>query len=261
MVAPNLGRACFTSVLSAFQLPKRICRWWRQTSVAALSPLFLQHSSSQRRSADGGTEIRTWHFHICFINILAPKEGLQMVAPKFGRCIFTSVLSAFQLPKRVCRWWRQSSVAAFSPPFISIPTPKEGLQMTFVLLAFWLAPTFGRCIFTPFLSAFQLPKKVCRWLRQSSAVAFPHLFPAPKEGPQMVAPKFGRCIFTPVFTAFQLPKRICSEWRQKSVGTFSLLFLQHSSSQRGSAVSGSKIVPPHYHFCFYSIPAPKEDLQ
>ena len=85
--------------------------------------------------------------------------------------------------------------------------------------------------------------------------------PAPKEGLQMVRPKFGRCIFTSVLSAFQLPKRICSEWLQDRFPSFSLLLYRHSSSLRGSAVSESNIASHHFHFCFISIPAPREDLQ
>ena len=35
----------------------------------------------------------------------------------------------------------------------------------------------------------------------------------------------------------------------------------HPSSQKASAVSDAKSRSVHFHFCFYSIPAPKEDLQ
>ena len=152
-MAPKRGRYIFTSVFTAFQLPKRICsEWlqksvaafscllyqhsssqrgsvvsesksraqhfhfrfisipapmrlcseWRQKSLAAFSPLFLQHSSSQRGSADGGAKPRSRSFHFCFTSIAAPKEDLQMVAPNLGRACFTTVLSAFQLPKRIC---------------------------------------------------------------------------------------------------------------------------------------------------------------
>ena len=41
----------------------------------------------------------------------------------------------------------------------------------------------------------------------------------------------------------------------------SFMFYQHSSSHRGSAVSGSKIVARHDHLCFISVPAPIEALQ
>ena len=69
----------------------------------AILTLFNQHSSSQRGSAGDGAKVRGRYFHFCFISIPAPKEDVQMMAPKFGGAISTSVLSAFQLPKRICR--------------------------------------------------------------------------------------------------------------------------------------------------------------
>ena len=41
----------------------------------------------------------------------------------------------------------------------------------------------------------------------------------------------------------------------------SLAFYQHSSSQKGSAVSESRCWAPIVHLCFISTPAPREDLQ
>ena len=67
-------------------------------------------------------------------------------------------------------------------------------------------------------------------------------------------------IITSVLLAFQLPKRICNEGIPNRFRSLSPSFYEHSGSQRGSAVNESQIVSPHYHLCFISIPAPKEDL-
>ena len=114
---------------------------------------------------------------------------------------------------------------------------------------------------------FQLPKRICNEWRQD-------------RPPPLL-------IIVCVLSAFLLPKRICSERRHNRFPPppipLSLVFHQHSSSQGGSAVSGAKIVLPHYNLCFIcrkgsavngaeiaspqyrlcfiSIPAPKKDLQ
>ena len=133
---PKFGRAIFTSVLLAFWLPKRVCRWWSRSKNGPLPFLFYQHSASQIGSAVSGAKIRTWHFHFCFISILAPREALQWVAPKLERWIFTFVFC-----------------------FISILDPKEALQ--------WVAPKLERCIFISVLLTFCFPKRLCNERRQN----------------------------------------------------------------------------------------------
>ena len=91
-VYPTWWRYIITSVLSACQLPERICSEWPENSL--------------------GT------FSLCFISMPAPREDLQWMARKLARCIFTSVFTAFQLPKRICSEWRQKSVGTFSLLFL-----------------------------------------------------------------------------------------------------------------------------------------------
>ena len=119
-------------------------------------------------------------------------------------------------------------------------------------------------IITSVLSAFQLPKRIRNEWRQNRPAPLSLLFSqhsSSQRGSAVSEAKLGCSISTPVLLAFQLPRRICSDWLQKSVAAFSHLSYQHSSSHRGSAVSGSKSRSQHFHFCFISIPAPTEDLQ
>ena len=153
-MAPKFGGAIFTSVLSAFQLPKRICSEWLQKSNAAFSLLFYQHSRSQRGSAIHYPKVRSQHFHFCFISTPAPREGLQLIIPKFGRTSKPLYFTVLQLLERIYSSSFQSSVAplyhcvlqcsssqrrsAVRVPncgrtfktivFYSVPAPREDLQ-------------------------------------------------------------------------------------------------------------------------------------
>ena len=106
--------------------------------------------------------------------------------------------------------------------------------------------------------AFQLPERICREWSQNEELLQTLVFysiPAPREALQRVKQKWGTASNTYIlqcpsfqrgakmrnrfkhfyFTAFQLPERICKAWSQNEA--------------------------PLQTFVFYSMPAPREDLQ